>query len=156
MSPGSKYYEWERRGVPVRLEIGPRDVKAGSVMAVRRFTGPDADRKFPIPVAELPVRLPALLDSMQGELLAAARERREAATIRGLEDYAEFQERMDTVGGFAFTGWCGDPACEQKVKEETKSTIRVIPDAEFRSPTPPARCLCGEPSVAEVVRARAY
>jgi prolyl-tRNA synthetase len=59
-------------------------------------------------------------------------------------------------GGFAFTGWCGSGDCEQSVKDDTKSTIRVIPDEEFRSDVPPSRCLCGADSVDEVVRARAY
>lgn len=68
----------------------------------------------------------------------------------------EFRRIMQEGGGFVFTGWCGDEACEVGVKEETKATIRVIPDEEFRSSTPPSRCLCGAESRNEVVRARAY
>ncbi|MFC1531603.1 proline--tRNA ligase, partial [Gemmatimonadota bacterium] len=71
-------------------------------------------------------------------------------------DYSEFRDLMEQLSGFVFTGWCGDSACEQKVKDDTKSTIRVIPDEEFRSAETPVRCLCGAPSVCEVVRARAY
>jgi prolyl-tRNA synthetase len=67
-----------------------------------------------------------------------------------------FREIMSGAGGFVYTGWCGDEACEVRVKEETKATIRVIPDEEFRSSDPPDRCLCGEASKAEVVRAKAY
>ncbi len=63
---------------------------------------------------------------------------------------------METEGGFAFTGWCGEGECEQQVKDDTSSTIRVIPDEEYRSPNAPVRCLCGEPSKYEVVRARSY
>jgi prolyl-tRNA synthetase len=63
---------------------------------------------------------------------------------------------MEEQGGFVFTGWCGSPECEQSVKEETRSTIRVIPEEEFLSDSAPATCLCGSPSVHEVVRARAY
>jgi prolyl-tRNA synthetase len=145
VNPGAKYYDWERKGVPLRLEIGPRDVESGSVMAVRRLPQEGIDRA-----------LPEMLTQIQSELWEAAEARREAATVRGVEDYAEFGRRMETEGGFAFTGWCGTAECETRVKDETKSTIRVIPDPEYRSPAAPGRCLCGQPSVAEVVRARAY
>jgi prolyl-tRNA synthetase len=156
MNPGSKYYDWERRGVPLRLEIGPRDVASESVMAVRRFTPPGADRKTPLAMAGVGDRLRALLAGIQDELLASARAHRESGTVRGVEDFAEFRELVQGQGGFVFTGWCGDAACEQQVKDDTKATIRVIPDEEFRSAEAPARCLCGSPSIGEVVRARAY
>lgn len=156
LNPGSKYYDWERRGVPLRLEIGPRDVQAESVMAVRRFTPEGSDRKTALPLGGLGARLRVLLDGIQEELLTAALARRDAATVRGIEDYSEFQRLIEEQGGFVYTGWCGEADCEQKVKEETKSTIRVIPDEEFRSDEAPARCLCGAPSKGEVVRARAY
>jgi len=156
LNPGSKYYDWERRGVPLRLEIGPRDVAAESVMAVRRFTPPGDDRKTPLSVAGLGARVRQVLVAIQGELLAAARERRESASVRGVEDPAQFRDLVDGQGGFIFTGWCGAAACEQKVKDDTKATIRVIPDEEFRSDEAPSRCLCGAPSKGEAVRARAY
>jgi prolyl-tRNA synthetase len=156
MNPGSKYYDWERRGVPVRLEIGPRDVASESVMAVRRFTPRGEDRKTPLPMAGVAARLRDILRAIQDELLASARERRDAASIRGVEDPAEFRDLVEAQGGFIFTGWCGDAGCEQKVKDDTKATIRVIPDEEFRSAEAPSRCLCGAPSTCEVVRARAY
>lgn len=156
MNPGAKYYDWERRGVPLRLELGPRDVQADSVMAVRRFTPEGADRKVLLPMEGLGGVLRDMLDAIQDESLAAALARRESATVRGLEDYSEFQRLMETDGGFAFTGWCGEGECEQQVKDDTRTTIRVIPDEEFRSPDAPVRCLCGEPSRYEVVRARAY
>jgi prolyl-tRNA synthetase len=156
MNPGAKYYDWERRGVPVRLEVGPRDVEAESVMAVRRFVPQATDRKTQLPMSGAAERLRAMLVTIQDELLAAARDRRESATVRGLEDYSEFRSLMEEQGGFAYTGWCGDSGCEQKVKDDTKSTIRVIPDEEFRSEDVPVHCLCGAPSMCEVVRARAY
>ena len=68
----------------------------------------------------------------------------------------ELAEIIDGVGGFVYSGWCGSDECETMVKERTKATIRVIPDEEYRSDPAPARCLCGEPSVHEVVWARAY
>jgi prolyl-tRNA synthetase len=156
LNPGAKYYEWERRGVPLRLEIGPRDVESGSVMMVRRFVTGDAERKTPMPVADVAGRIPLLLDEMQDELLALAAARREAATARGVQTLDELAEIIDGVGGFVYSGWCGSDECETMVKERTKATIRVIPDEEYRSDPAPARCLCGEPSVHEVVWARAY
>jgi prolyl-tRNA synthetase len=156
MNPGAKYYEWERRGVPLRLEVGPRDVAAGQLVSVRRFTPEGGDRKRPISAGELGTAVPALLQSMQEELLEGARARREANTHRGVTSLETFRAIVEGPGGFVFTGWCGDEACENRVKEETKATIRVLPDEEFRSAQPADRCLCGAPSVGEVVRARAY
>ncbi len=156
MNPGAKYYEWERRGVPLRLEIGPRDVESGSAMSVRRHTPDGVDRKAPVSMDVLAEWVPGTLRTIQDDLLRAALERREAATERGVADYEDFQRLMEERGGFAFTGWCGEEACEQQIKDDTKSTIRVIPDEEFRSAQAPARCLCGSASVSEVVRARAY
>jgi len=156
MNPGSKYYDWERRGVPLRLEVGPRDVEAESVMVVRRFTPQGTERKTPLPMNGAGPRLRTHLDNIQDELLAAAKERRESATVRGVEDYGEFKSLMEGESGFVYTGWCGEPDCEQKVKDDTKATIRVIPDEEYRSAEAPTRCLCGAPSTCEVVRARAY
>ncbi|MGI9037320.1 MAG: proline--tRNA ligase [Gemmatimonadota bacterium] len=156
MNPGAKYYEWERKGVPLRLEIGPRDVASGTVMAVRRFTPEGEDRKCSIPEADLGSMLPDLLEKMQKELYELALKRRAANTKQGIEDYDEFKRLMDEGVGFVFTGWCGDAACEQRVKEETKATIRLIVGDDLASHVPPSRCLCGDESAMEVVRARSY
>ncbi len=152
MKPGAKYFEWEARGVPLRLEIGPRDVAAGSVMLARRTGG----KKEPVSLVGLPKRIEAEMEAMQRSLLEAALARREAATARGLGK-DEFIARMEGVGGFVYGGFCGSPKCEAEIKEQTKATIRVLPDPEFRSPEPPARCMwCDAPSVAEAVWAKAY
>jgi prolyl-tRNA synthetase len=90
-------------------------------------------------------------------MLIAARERREANSIRRKISYDDFLSLMDGAGGFVYAGWCGSPECEAQIKEETKATIRVLPDEEFRSAEPPETCLkCGRPSTAEAVWARAY
>ena len=90
-------------------------------------------------------------------MFAAALARREANSIREPISYDRFREIMDGDGAFVYAGWCGDPEVEAQVKEETKATIRVIPDAEFRSPEAPTTCLyCGQPAQHEVVWARAY
>jgi prolyl-tRNA synthetase len=152
MKPGAKYFEWEARGVPLRLEIGPRDVAAGSVMLARRTGG----KKEAVSLVGLPRRIEAEMDAMQRSLLEAARERREAATARGISK-EEFIARMADVGGFVFGGFCGSAECEAEIKEQTKATIRVLPDPEFRSPEPPVKCMwCDAPSIAEAVWAKAY
>ncbi|MEX0690713.1 MAG: proline--tRNA ligase [Gemmatimonadales bacterium] len=152
MKPGAKYYEWEGKGVPVRLEIGPRDIASGQVMVARRTGG-----KAAAALDGIVAHCRAVLDEMQVALLAAARARREENSQRGFVSKEAFIEFIEGVGGFAYAGFCGSGACEAQIKEQTKATIRVLPDAEFRSPEAPARCVwCGEPSTAEAVWARAY
>ena len=153
LKPGAKYYEWEARGVPLRLEIGPRDVASGQVMAARR-TG----TKAPTKLEGLAATVAAALDEIQAELLKAARERREAHSIRGAtkQQFLEFM-RDSEGGGFAYGGFCGSATCEAEIKEETGATVRVLPDPEFRSPEAPKTCVwCGQPSVAEALWAQAY
>jgi prolyl-tRNA synthetase len=96
------------------------------------------------------------LDEIQAALFAAARERREKNSIRGATK-AQFLEFMKGSGGFVYGGFCGDPACETEIKQQTNATIRVLPDPEFRSKEAPRNCMwCGAPSIAEAVWAQAY
>jgi len=151
MKPGAKYYEWEGRGVPLRLEVGPRDVAQGQVMAARRIGG-----KQPVPLDTAAAAVPGLLDEIQAEMLSRARVRRDEHSVRGVTK-AQLIERMEQDAGFAYGGFCGDTACEQAIKERTKATVRVLPDPEFRSPEAPTRCVwCDRPAVAEAVWAKAY
>ncbi len=153
VKPGAKYYEWELRGVPLRLEIGPKDLEKQSVFSARR----DTRAKAALPMAGLPETVSALLETIQNDLLAAAKARREANSHRAVKSYDEFKQIIEGPGGFVYAGWNGDPAVEAKVKEETKATIRCIPDAEFRTPGGQATCLVtGEPAKHEVVWAKAY
>jgi prolyl-tRNA synthetase len=153
MKPGAKYYEWELRGIPLRLELGPRDIAAGQGVLVRR----DTKEKRPVPLDVLGAEVTAALVTVQNEMLAAARERREANSVRGAITYDRFREIMDGDGAFVYAGWCGSAACEAKVKEETKATIRCIPDAEFRSPEAPTTCLkCNMAATVEALWAKAY
>ena len=157
LSPGAKFYEWERKGVPFRMEIGPKDMEKGQVVLVRRVTPADGRRKEFLPEEEALGILPDRLDSFQRELLERAVQRREENSHRGVKGWDEMKEILDGGGGFVYAGWSGDPAVEVRAKEELKATIRVIPDEEFRSPTPPERCIgTGAPSRMEVVWARAY
>jgi prolyl-tRNA synthetase len=152
MKPGAKYYEWEGRGVPLRLEIGPRDVAAGSVVLARRTGG----KKETLPMEGLAGRIGQEMERMQTAMLETARARVEAATIRGATKQ-QFLDYMAADGGFVYGGFCGRPECEMEIKEQTKATIRVLPDPEYRSPEPPATCMwCGGPSAGEAVWARAY
>jgi prolyl-tRNA synthetase len=151
LKPGAKYFEWEALGVPVRLEIGPRDIAAGQVMLARRTGG-----KAPAPLAGVVSAVQAALDEVQRALFEAARERREKNSIRGVTK-AQFIEFMKGAGGFAYGGFCGAPECEAEIKEQTAATVRVLPDPEFRSSEAPKACMwCGKPSVAEAVWAQAY
>jgi prolyl-tRNA synthetase len=151
LKPGAKYFEWEAKGAPLRLEIGPRDIAAGQVVAARRTGG-----KSPIKLDGVVVAVLAALEEIQTGLLAAARQRREAHSLRGATKQ-QFLEFLKGSGGFVYGGFCGDGACEAAIKAETGATVRVLPDPEFRSPEAPRTCLwCGKPSVAEAVWAQAY
>jgi prolyl-tRNA synthetase len=151
--PGEKYYHWELRGIPLRLEIGPRDLANNQCMIARRDTG----EKTAVSLDGLPAALAELLATMQRDMFAAALARREANSIREEISYDRFKEIMDGPGAFVYAGWNGDPAVEAQIKEETKATIRCLPDPEFRSPTAPTRCLLtGEPAKFEALWAKSY
>ncbi len=151
MKPGAKYFEWEGLGVPVRLEIGPRDLASGQVVLARRTGG-----KAPVPLQGAPTAVATALDEIQAALFAAARERQEKNSIRGATK-PQFLEFMKGSGGFAYGGFCGNPSCEAEIKQQTNATIRVLPDPEFRSKEAPKTCMwCGAPSIAEAVWAQAY
>jgi prolyl-tRNA synthetase len=153
MRSGAKYYEWEMQGVPLRLELGPRDLEKESVFSARR----DTREKAPIAMAGVAASVARILERIQLDMFAAAKERRDANTIRERITYDRFKELMEGDGAFVYAGWNGDPAVEAQVKEETKATIRVIPDAEFRSADAPKRCMVtGQPAKYEVVWAKAY
>src|SRR5437762_3135253 len=137
LKPGAKYFEWEAKGVPLRLEIGPRDVAAGQAMAARRAAG---GGKAPVKLDGLARTVVTAPDEIQAALLKAARERREAHSVRGVSKQ-QFLEFMKGTGGFAYGGFCGSGACEAEIKQQTGATVRVLPDPEFRSPEAPQTCM---------------
>ena len=154
LKPGAKYYEWETRGAPFRLELGPRDLASETAMLARRTGG----KKESVPLGGIGERLAAEIDRMQDDLFQRALTRREENSIRGAtrEDLLA-KMAGEGGGGFVYGGYCGGAGCEAEIKEKTKATIRVLPDPEFRSPRAPERCLwCDDPSVAEAVWAKAY
>ena len=119
---GWKFHEYELLGIPIRIEMGPRDLEKGQAVLTRRDTG----KKDFVPLAEVPARIVDTLTAMQTELLERARTFREQNTFR-VESYQEFKEKLDKPGGFMVAPWCQSPECEAKVKEETKATIRCLP-----------------------------
>lgn len=157
LSPGAKYYEWERKGVPFRVEIGPKDLEQGQLALARRVIPEGAKRKEFVAEGEALAGMPARLEAFQTELMETARRRREDNTVRGVGSISELEEALDGGAGFVYTGWNGDPSVEQRVKDQTKATSRVIPSEEFRSADAPAKCISGEGDAkVEVIWARAY
>jgi prolyl-tRNA synthetase len=147
--PGFKYSDWEMRGVPLRLELGPKDIEKDQCVLVRR----DTREKAFTPLAGAPARVKELLDSIQTDLLARARTFVAENTTR-VSSWDEFRQIMAGRRGFLIAGWCGDADCEAKIKAETKATVRVIPlEGEKRA----GSCIrCGRPSPQEVYFAQAY
>ena len=148
-SPGFKFNEWEMKGVPLRLEIGLRDIKEDNVTLSRR----DKDQKFEIQKSKIVKQVPELLDKIQSALYKQALEFRSLNTHK-TKDYEEFKEIMKNNGGFVRCGWDGDEKTEKAIKDETKATIRVIPFDEN-----PKDLLCiysGKPAKHEVIFAKAY
>lgn len=157
LSPGAKYYEWERKGVPYRIEIGPKDLEKGQLALARRLVPEGEKRKQFIPEEQAITELPGLLEAFQTELKDRVRARRDANSLRGVSSIDELVEAFDQGAGFVYTGWSGDEAVEDEVKERAKATIRVLPDEEFRSEVAPTKCVSGDrDAVTEVVWARAY
>ena len=153
IKPGAKYYEWELRGIPLRLEFGPRDLDANQCVLVRR----DNRVKRTVTLDSIGEDVADLLSMIQTDMRVEAYERREANSVRGKISYDDFKTLMEGKGGFVYAGFCGGAKCEQEIKEETKATIRVLPDEEFRSADAPETCLkCGAKSVVEALWAKAY
>ena len=127
MTPGAKFFHWERRGVPVVLELGPRDLAAGNVVLKRRDTG----TKEPIPQSDLAAKLPALLETMQQEMYSTAKQRLKDNTVLA-NSIEEVESLLGDVtaekggGKFVMAHLADDPRCDQRVKE-FKATIRCIP-----------------------------
>jgi prolyl-tRNA synthetase len=149
-SPGWKYNEWELRGVPLRIEVGPRDVRQDQVMLARRDI-PGRAGKSPIPMEGLATAVRELLDAIQDGLFQRALDFRQANTCSP-NDYDEFAEAVSQ--GFAESWWCEDDACEAQIKDDTKATVRCIPMDQEGSQ---GRCIhCGQDARVKAIFARAY
>lgn len=148
-TPGWKFNEWEMRGVPLRIEIGPRDVSANQVVAVRR----DSRAKSAVGLNDLKIEVEELLRQIQDDMFDAALARQTARTVTTtLRE--ELEERARTNAGFTFAAWCGDETCEDSIKVSCRATIRCLP---FDQPDEPGHCIvCDRPAIAHAVFARAY
>jgi prolyl-tRNA synthetase len=151
--PGWKFHEYELIGIPIRIEVGPRDLEKGQAVFTRRDDG----KKEFIPLADVPARVVATLAAMQKELLERARKLRDENTHR-VASYEEFKGGLDAKGGFYVAPWCQSRDCEAKVKEETKATIRCLPfDDRHQLIQESGKCMvCGGAPAVRAVFARAY
>jgi prolyl-tRNA synthetase len=148
-TPGWKFSEWELRGVPLRLEIGPKDIEKSQVLLVRR----DTREKLPTPAAGLAATVKELLKEIQQSLFRRALQFREQHTSRAAS-YEEFTRAMEGRPGFVIAAWCGSADCEAQIKADTQATLRNIP---FGSERVEGSCVkCGSPSTVEAWFAKAY
>ena len=146
---GWKFNEWEMKGVPLRINIGPRDIEKGQAEFVRR----DTKEKIQSERAELVDTANKLLANIQESLLSRARAFLNENTSRP-DSYSEFKSIIERRGGFVMAGWCEREECEERIKQDTGADIRVIP---FEQKDRPAKCMyCGQESKKAVIFARAY
>ncbi|MBO5273208.1 MAG: proline--tRNA ligase, partial [Clostridia bacterium] len=148
-SPGWKFAEYEMKGVPLRLEIGPKDIENNQCVIVRR----DSGEKIFVSLDELEAKIPELLQSVHDGLYQKAYDRRASMTFTA-KDFAELKDIADNKPGFIKAMWCGDRACEDRLKEEAGVTSRCIP---FEQETLSDTCVCcGKPAKHMVVWGRQY
>ena len=148
-SPGFKFAEAEMRGIPIRVELGPKDIEAGKAVLVRR----DTREKIEVALDEIETEVPKLLGTIQKDMLERARAHRDAHTYVA-RNYDEFKEIIENKPGFVKAMWCGDRACEDKIKEEFAATSRCMP---FEQETLSDVCVCcGKPAKKMVYWGRAY
>ena len=149
LRPAYRYYEWERKGVPLRVEIGPRDAQNNQAVLVRR----DTQEKIIISQDDFAASVAATLEAIQNNLFARAKKFVEENTHKA-KTWDEFVDINKNQGGFIRANWCGEAACEAKIKEETKATIRCIP---FDLKAEKTVCVhCGKESKHIVLFAQSY
>lgn len=149
MRPGPKFYEWEKMGVPLRLELGPKDLASNCVVAVRRDNGEKEKVDQDKIIEYIPKALQNIQDSLFNKALKFQKEK-----TKKVDFYDEFKKIMDGDGGFVLAHWCGNARCEEQVKEETKATIACVP---FDQKKEKGKCIyCGEESEGRVIFAKAY
>jgi prolyl-tRNA synthetase len=147
--PGFKFSEWELKGVPVRVEIGPREVAAGQVVVVPRTSG----EKRTFSLDETASTMESLLEKIQTDLFVDARSFRDDNTHQA-HSYDELRAGLEADGGFWVGAWCGDHACEERVSQDTKATVRFLP---LEPKDPQGACVvCGRPGSDQAAWARAY
>src|SRR5437867_882777 len=146
-SPGWKFNDWEKRGIPLRIEVGPKDLEKNQVMLARRDNG----QKTAASQERLHDTVRDILETIQKSLYERARDFREKHSRR-VDDYKTFLDILDTDGGFLWSHWCGSGECEERMKDDTKATIRCSP---MQSAAEQGNCIrCNGPSERRVVFAR--
>jgi prolyl-tRNA synthetase len=151
--PGYKFNEWELRGVPVRVELGPKDLANQSCVLARRDMPGKVGKEMGVPLAAAPARIAQIMRSMQTNLRERAQQFREANSF-DVNSYDEFKAKIDEPGGFLWAHWDGTRETEDRIAAETKATIRCIP---FNRAKEPGKCMMtGKPSEGRVVFAKAY
>lgn len=148
-SPGWKFAEQEMRGIPVRIELGPKDIEKGQCILVRR----DTREKYPVSFEELQGRLDALLNQIQADMFERAKSFRDSH-MSDAHNYAEFKEAVEHKPGFIRGMWCGEKACEEKIKEETTATSRCMPFVQEQISD--VCVCCGRPAKKLVFWGKAY
>lgn len=156
---GGRAWDWIKKGVPVRVEVGPRDMAENAVFTGRRDT--PGHKKESMPRADFVAKITDILGEIQDNLYRRALAFREEHSVKldGRDEFYDFftPENPETPGihgGFALSGWCGDPACEAKIKEDLTVTIRLVPISGEKEACPCV--LCGKPSEGRVVFAKSY
>jgi prolyl-tRNA synthetase len=151
--PGFKFNEWESKGVPVRVELGPKDLAQNACVLARRDIPGKESKQMGVPLVEAPARIGALLRQIQTNLLERARKYRDEATFE-VNSYDEFKRKLEDPGGFLLAHWDGTRETEDRIAAETKATIRCIP---FNRAGEDGKCMVtGKSSAGRVVFAKAY
>lgn len=149
ITPGWKFHHWEQRGIPIRIELGPRDIENDQVVIARRDTG----EKESVSRAQAPARIKALLEEIQTNLYQRAKAYRDEFTYQ-VDDKETFCRSIDDPGGFILAHHCGQTECEERIQKETKATIRCIP---LDGPEEQGSCVfCQHESKRRVIFAKAY
>jgi prolyl-tRNA synthetase len=147
MSPGFKFNDWEMKGIPLRIEIGPKDMDKQKILIAKRYNKEKTNLGF-----DEINKIEEILEEIQSKMLEKAREQSKLNTIN-ITDYNEFKDKIST-GGFFNAPWCGNQECEEKIKEETGADIRVIP---FDTEDNTKNCIyCNEKSISIPIFARGY
>ncbi len=150
-TPGSKFNEWEKKGVPLRIEFGPKDLEKNSATLVRR----DTKEKISVALDELLEKVRILLEQMQKDIFEKAKKFREENSYQ-IDDWSEFKKHFQEkeISGFVYSHWCGNDACEREINEELQATIRCIP---LEQKEENGKCIkCSKESKKRVIFAKAY
>lgn len=148
LTPGFKFHDWELRGIPLRIEIGPKDLAKKKVVIATRHN----HEKNDLAIEKINEDIPRILENIQKEMFNVAKKMLQERSII-VDDYEKFKKEIEN-GGFLYSPWCGQERCEEKIKEETGADIRVIP---FDSKNVQTKCVyCGNESVITPIFARGY